>query len=352
MSKYVLLLFIILVLSCQDKQNSFAKASEAHLDDEVLYEMASTYLFALPQAAADEAHPVTEDLVKLGKELYFEKAISLDKTVSCNTCHPLDNFGADNKALSEGVGGRKGSRNSPSTYNAALHLAQFWDGRAKDVESQVEGPLLNPNEMAMPSKKAVVQRLKQRPKYMTLFAQAYPHNAQITYDKIAQAIGAFERSLMTPSRLDDYLEGDLSSLSIQEKQGLKKMLDFGCIPCHSGSTMGGAMYQKFGLFDEYQRFTKSENHDAGKMLVTELPGDKDVFKVPSLRNVTQTAPYFHDGSVEKLEDAVQIMANLQLGRTLSDQDIKDIVAFLGVSADWRDDSKSSFLNIDKQMTEK
>ena len=334
MPKYILLLFIILVLSCQDKQNSFVTTSEAHLDDEVLYEMASTYLFALPHTAADEAHPITDDLVKLGKELYFEKAISLDKTVSCNTCHPLDNFGADNKAFSEGVGGRKGSRNSPSTYNAALHLAQFWDGRAKDVESQVEGPLFNPNEMAMPSKKAVVQRLNQQPKYKTLFAQAYPHNAQITYDKIAQAIGAFERSLMTPSRLDDYLEGDLSSLSNQEKQGLKKMLDFGCIPCHSGSTMGGAMYQKFGLFDEYQRFTKSENHDAGKMLVTELPGDKDVFKVPSLRNVTQTAPYFHDGSVEKLEDAVQIMANLQLGRTLSEQDIKDIVAFLGVSADW------------------
>ncbi len=334
MRKYISIFGLIFLMSCQNNTTNFVIQKEPNIEDQVLYEMASTYLFALPQNAADEAHPITDDLVKLGKKLYLEKALSLDESVSCNTCHPLDNFGVDNKPLSEGVGGAKGARNSPSTYNAALHLAQFWDGRAKDVESQVEGPLLNPDEMAMPSKEAVVQRLKQLPKYKTLFAQAYPNNTQITYPKIAQAIGAFERTLMTPSRLDDYLDGDLARLSGQEKQGLKKMLDYGCIPCHSGSTMGGMMYQKFGLFDEYQRFTKSGLYDSGKMSLTRRPSDQDVFKVPSLRNVTQTAPYFHDGSVEKLEDAVQIMANLQLGRTLSEKDIKDIVAFLGVSADW------------------
>ena len=334
MRKYISIFGLIFLMSCQNNTTNFVIQKEPNIEDQVLYEMASTYLFALPQNAADEAHPITDDLVKLGKKLYLEKALSLDESVSCNTCHPLDNFGVDNKPLSEGVGGAKGARNSPSTYNAALHLAQFWDGRAKDVESQVEGPLLNPDEMAMPSKEAVVQRLKQLPKYKTLFAQAYPNNTQITYPKIAQAIGAFERTLLTPSRLDGYLDGDLARLTGQEKQGLKKMLDYGCIPCHSGSTMGGMMYQKFGLFDEYQRFTKSGLYDSGKMSLTRRPSDQDVFKVPSLRNVTQTAPYFHDGSVEKLEDAVQIMASLQLGRTLSEKDIKDIVAFLGVSADW------------------
>ena len=334
MKKYLLLFTITFIISCNNEPTILTHQNEVSTADQVLYEMASTYLFALPPTAEDDAHPLSEKLVKLGRELYFEKALSLDKKVSCNTCHPLDNYGVDNLSLSEGVGGKKGVRNSPSTYNAALHLAQFWDGRAKDVEAQVEGPLLNPNEMAMPSKKAVVRRIRQLPKYSLLFAEAYGGDALVTYPKIAQAIGGFERTLMTPSRLDDYLKGDLSVLSGTEKRGLKKMLDYGCIPCHSGSTMGGAMYQKFGLFDDYQRFTKSVQHDFGKMSLSDLPADKDVFKVPSLRNVTQTAPYFHDGSVAKIEDAVQIMANLQLGRTLSEQDVRDIVDFLGVSADW------------------
>ena len=334
MQKFIFLSVILFLTACNQEKTILNVPQEERSEDIVLYEMASTYLFPMPKSAADEEHVLSDELVKLGKALYMEKAISLDRTVSCNTCHSLDNYGVDNLALSKGVADKEGVRNSPSTYNAALHLAQFWDGRAKDVEAQVEGPLLNPNEMAMPSKSAVVRRIQQIPKYKTLFAQAYPDSSSITYAKLAQAIGAFERTLMTPSRLDTYLEGDLSVLSDSEQQGLKKMLDFGCIPCHSGSAMGGAMYQKFGLFDDYQRFTKSETHDLGKMLVSRRSSDKDVFKVPSLRNVTKTAPYFHDGSVEKLEDAVQIMANLQLGRTLSKEDIRDIVAFLGVSSDW------------------
>lgn len=334
MIKYTSFLLVVMMMSCQGQIATLGNQNQVSTEDQALFEMASTYLFSLPASAKDENHPLSDELVQLGKELYNEKAISLDKTVSCNTCHPLTNYGVDNLALSKGVGGKLGSRNSPSTYNAALHLAQFWDGRATDVEDQVEGPLLNPSEMAMPSKEAVVDRLVNMQKYITLFAQAYPSETTITYPKVAQALGAFVRTLLTPSRLDDYLNGDLTVLSGQEKSGLKKMLDFGCIPCHSGNAMGGALYQKFGLFDDYQRFTGSEKHDSGKKSISHLPSDQDVFKVPSLRNVTKTAPYFHDGSVEKIEDAVQVMANLQLGRTLSEQEISDIVAFLAVSADW------------------
>ncbi|HHB78924.1 MAG TPA: c-type cytochrome [Saprospiraceae bacterium] len=332
--KYSIIVVLLVGLSCQQEKTVLEPKTQVSNADKVLHEMATTYLFPLPENAMDEAHPYRAALVNLGKELYYEKVISKDKSVSCNTCHPLESYGVNDTPLSKGVGGHLGDRNSPTTYNAALHLAQFWDGRAKDVEAQVEGPLLNPKEMAMSSKAEVVHRLQQMPKYLALFAQAYPHEKTIKYPQIAQAIGAFERTLMTPSRLDEYLEGHLDVLSEKEKQGLKKMLDFGCIPCHSGAAMGGALYQKFGLFDNYQRFTKSNKHDVGKLAITQEESDRDVFKVPSLRNITKTAPYFHDGSVKKLEDAVRIMGNVQLGRALTEQDVEDIIAFLAVSADW------------------
>lgn len=335
----MIIILSLLAASCHQErptlsQSQSAETKQAAQADQLLYEMATTYLFVLPENAADEDHPITPELVSLGKELFHEKAISLDKTVNCNTCHLLDEYGVNDTPLSKGVNGQLGARNSPTVYNAALSLAQFWDGSAKTVEDQVDGPFMNPKEMAMPSTESIVERLRELPRYKNLFAEAYHQDSTITYAKVAKAIGAFERTLMTPGRLDRYLAGDKSVLSAQEKQGLKKMLDYGCIPCHSGSAMGGALFHKFGLFDNYQRFTNSKNHDSGKMAITKRPEDQDVFKVPSLRNITKTAPYFHDGSVEKLEDAVQIMANLQLGRQLSEQDVKDIMAFLEVSADW------------------
>ena len=332
-------IIIVGLASCTQVKTVGESNVSNNLDDQVLYEMAATYLFPLPENAADEAHPISKELVELGRALYEEKALSLDETVSCNSCHPLDSFGVNATAYSEGVGGQLGARNSPTTFNAAFHLAQFWDGRAKDVEAQVEGPLFNPVEMAMPSKKAVVGRLQSMPKYVSLFAQAYPESEEMNFAQVARALGAFERTLVTPSRLDDYLKGDLAILSEKEKRGLKNMLDYGCIPCHSGSTMGGAMYQKFGLFADYRQFTGSKKGDYGKYLVTKLEKDEDVFKVPSLRNITKTAPYFHDGSVEKLEDAVIIMSKLQLGRELTEDEVADIVAFLGVSADWKVSNK-------------
>ncbi len=318
-------------MSCQEQQVTVDTCSDAV--DEVLFAQASTYLFPLPKNAFDERHPFDENVVQLGKELYFEKNLSLSKDVSCNTCHPLDMYGANDTPLSNGVFNQFGDRNAPSVYNAALHVSQFWDGRAKNVEEQIDGPLFNPKEMGMRSKKEVVDRISQIPKYEILFAQAY-QSREINYEKMVTAIGAFERTLLTPSRLDVYLNGDYLALNTQEKRGLQTMLDVGCIPCHSGSTMGGALYQKFGIFEDYSVFLETKKDDLGRFQISQNDADMDVFKVPSLRNVTKTAPYFHDGSVSNLEDAIQIMAKLQLGQILEDQEVQDIMAFLAVSSDW------------------
>lgn len=330
--KYLWILIPLLASCSQPKTVSLAQDNTAKAD-EMLYVMARTYLHPLPENAADDDHPITPELVALGKELYNEKAISLDGSISCNTCHPLDHFGADTLAYSKGVNQTLGDRNSPTTYNAALALAQFWDGRAKDVEEQVEGPLFNPKEMAMPSKIAVVQRLLAIPKYSKMFAKAFDGES-MTYAQVAQAIGAFERTLLTPSRLDLYLGGDLSVLSQIEKKGLKNMLDYGCIPCHSGPAMGGALYQKFGLFNDYRKVLTAQDGDVGMLGWTHQETDRDVYKVPSLRNITHTGPYFHNGSVQELEDAIRVMGKLQLGVELNPQEVKEIKAFLAVSADW------------------
>lgn len=344
--KYTWIIVLLGMVACRQAEPVTESARPVSQADQILFEMARTYLFPLPKDAADEEHPLSPELVKLGRALYLEKGLSKDGTVSCNSCHPLDQYGVNDTPLSEGIGHRLGARNSPTTFNAALYLAQFWDGRAKTVEEQVEGPLLNPVEMGMPSKKAVVRRLRADSQYVALFAQAFPSSKEINFTQVARAIGAFERTLMTPSRLDKYLEGDVGALTEKEKSGLKNMLDFGCIPCHSGATMGGAMYQKFGLFADYRSYTGSRPGDQGRLSVTHQSQDEDVYKVPSLRNITHTAPYFHDGSVDQLEEAVRVMAQLQLGRELTDEQVEDIVAFLEVSSDW---SEEAYRNLGRTM---
>ena len=258
--------------------------------------------------------------------LYFEPRLSKNQKISCNTCHDLAKYGVDGLPTSEGHKGQHGTRNSPTVYNAAAHVAQFWDGRASDVEAQAKGPVLNPIEMAMPSEAHVVAVLTSMPEYVDRFRRAFPDaKAPVTYENMATAIGAFERRLMTPSRWDKLLQGDTSALTPDEAAGLKTFVAAGCQTCHHGALLGGTVYQRLGLVKPFPR-----DADTGRMAVTKDAVDKAVFKVPSLRNIDKTAPYFHDGGTSGLAQAVKDMAEYQLGRALTDAQVAQIVTFLKV----------------------
>ncbi len=278
----------------------------------------------LPSAMDSTANPPTQAKVELGRMLYFENRLSKSQKFSCNSCHRLDRFGVDNEATSEGHKGQRGNRNSPTVFNAALHMAQFWDGRAADVEAQAKGPVLNPVEMAMPDEGTVVKTLKSMPEYVALFAKAFPGvKDPVTYDNMAKAIGAFERKLVTPSRWDKFLAGDKTALTEQEQAGLAKFLDAGCAGCHSGTLLGGSSYQKLGAAHAYPGLK-----DEGRSKISKNEGEKFYFKVPSLRNIDKTAPYYHDGSVKTLDEAVNRMAEFQLGQKLAPADAAAIVTWL------------------------
>jgi cytochrome c peroxidase len=278
----------------------------------------------LPAAVDSAANPVTGQKVALGRMLYYDPRLSKGHDVSCNTCHNLDDYGIDEEPLSSGHKGQKGSRNSPTVYNAAGHIAQFWDGRAPTIEEQAKGPVLNPVEMAMPAEKQVIAVLKSMPEYVAAFREAFPGEKDpVTFDNMARAIGAFERGLLTPGRWDKFLAGDSAALLEAEKTGLNKFLDAGCHACHSGPYLGGAMYQKLGLVKPWP-----ESHDLGRFGITKQEADKMMFKVPSLRNIQRTGPYFHDGSVTALETAVSSMAEHQLGKQLARPEIESILEWM------------------------
>jgi cytochrome c peroxidase len=295
----------------------------AHADTAVLRERAKALLGTPAPAAESPANPVTDAKVNLGRMLYFDQRLSIDNDVSCNSCHQLDKHGVDNEKTSKGHKAQRGDRNSPTVYNAAFHFAQFWDGRAADVEEQAKGPILNPVEMAMPSEPEVINRLEAIEGYREAFAAAFPGEKRpITYDNLARAIGAFERKLVTPSPFDEFLAGKDQALAKEQQEGLTIFLDTGCTVCHSGTVLGGQMYQKLGLVKPYP------TDDPGRAKITGNDAERGFFKVPSLRNVEKTAPYFHDGSIATLDQAARIMAEHQLGRTLSDADVTKVVAFL------------------------
>jgi cytochrome c peroxidase len=278
---------------------------------------------SLPDVVANEASSLTPEKIALGKALYFDPRLSKNHDIACNSCHGLSTYGVDNEPTSPGHKGQRGGRNSPTVYNAALHLAQFWDGRAADVEAQAKGPVLNPIEMAMPSEEATVAVLASIPGYAPMFEAAFPDEEDaISYDNMANAIGAFERTLLTPSRFDAFLEGADESLGDEELAGLDWFINTGCVACHLGPAIGGGMYQKLGLFEPYA------TEDAGRFEVTRNESDRSVFKVPSLRNIEKTGPYFHDGSIAELDEAIRIMAKHQLGRELDAAQVASIRAFL------------------------
>jgi cytochrome c peroxidase len=265
-------------------------------------------------------------LVALGNKLYHEKRLSVNDTQSCASCHLVENNGpgVDNKRFSPGaLPGTEGGRNAPTSLNAGFHMAQFWDGRAPDLKEQAKGPILNPVEMAMPSEKAVLEKLAAIPEYKDAFSKAFGSDDALTYDNLAQAIAAFERTLITKDRFDDFQNGKASALNEEEKSGLALFMQTGCTSCHSGALLGAKMYQKMGLAKPY-----ANTKDKGRFDVTKKDADKYFFKVPSLRNVALTAPYFHDGAAATLEEAVKTMAAIQLGKELTPEEIKSIVAFL------------------------
>jgi cytochrome c peroxidase len=294
-----------------------------------LAEKAKSMLQPLPASMPNPANEATPAKVDLGRMLYYETRLSKNHDLSCNSCHQLDNFGVDNEPTSPGHKGARGDRNSPTVYNAALHIAQFWDGRAADVEAQAKGPILNPIEMASRSEQDVEAVLESIPGYVEAFAAAFPGEADpLSYDNMARAIGAFERSLTTRDRLDAFLGGDLEALSEQERRGLDTFFNVGCTSCHNGPALGGQMYRKLGFVFPY--FSDPEKPgDPGREKVTGDPADRHVFKVPSLRNVAKTGPWFHDGSITSLDEVVRLMGYHQIGLTLEPAQIADLVAFLG-----------------------
>lgn len=270
-----------------------------------------------PVAEADKA------LVDLGRALYYEERLSAGQNQSCNTCHQLDNWGVDNEPTSPGSFGGRGDRNSPSSYFAYGHVAQFWDGRAPDLAEQAKGPVLNPAEMAIPDEAYAVKVLKSIPGYVEMFKAAFPGEEDpVTYDHFAKAVGTFESYLIAPSPFDAWLKGDGSKMSPEAMKGAEVFVQTGCTACHMGEFLGGNMYQKLGLVKPY------ETEDIGRMKVTGNEADKYFFKVPSLRNIAKTGPYFHDGSIATLDEAIKLMADHQLGKELGDEPVAQIKAFL------------------------
>jgi len=301
-----------------------AVGANAIADTAALTPAALAVFAPLPSQVELPGQPPTDAQIALGRELFYETLLSDGHDVSCNSCHALNGWGADGRKVSLGHDGKAGTRNAPTVYNAAGHVAQFWDGRAADIEAQAKGPILNPVEMGMPDSAAVLAHLRESRSYVAAFRAAFPREAvPITYDNVGRAIGAFERRLLTPSRWDRFLAGDSAALTLVERQGLQTFLAAGCQGCHSGAYVGGGMYQKAGLVVPW--FSQA---DSGRFQVTRAEADLFMFKVPSLRNIEKTGPYFHDGSVANLDEAVRLMAHHQLGKSLTPAQVTSIVTWL------------------------
>jgi cytochrome c peroxidase len=334
---FSIFLISVFVLSCGGKKESgSSKLSEA--EESELLTKASSIFGALPKKMPGSEND-TPELIELGKKLYFETKLSVNNTMSCNTCHDINNMaGVDGKPTSPGaLPGKIGTRNTPTVFNAGFQFAQFWDGRAPDLKEQAKGPILNPVEMAMPNEKEVVKVISSIPEYQDLFKKAFPNEKNpITFDNIAHSIAAFERTLVSKSRYDQWVTGDKNALTDEEKIGLKTFIEVGCITCHTGPLFGGNLCQKMGLVKPY-----SNTKDLGRFDVTKQESDKFMFKVSMLRNVALTAPYFHDGAVKTLEEAVKIMADINLGKQLTDDQLKSIVAFLKALTDPKLEKKTA-----------
>jgi cytochrome c peroxidase len=274
--------------------------------------------------------------VELGRRLFHEPRLSINNTLSCASCHQLDKNGADSRPLSLGFDGKPVAVNTPTVFNAALNFRQFWDGRVETLVEQSNLVITSPHEMGS-DWSTVIERIGNDPDYRRDFAAAYPDG--VTQANVQQALASFERTLLTPdSRFDQYLRGNTDILTLEEKYGYQRFKEYGCIACHQGVNIGGNMFQKFGVFGDYiaDRGNPTEA-DQGRFNVTGDEADRAVFKVPSLRNVAITAPYFHDGSAATLERAVDVMFQYQLGRMPSAEDKRLIILFLTTLTGQRED---------------
>ena len=293
---------------------------------------------ALPETAPAPAdNPTTEAKVELGKMLYMDPRFSSKGTVSCNSCHNVMEGGDDSRSVSMGVHGKTGGRNAPTVWNSAFHSVQFWDGRAALLEDQAKGPVANPVEMGMEDVETAMERVRRIPGYKAYFEKAFGENS-MTVDNAAKAVAAFERTLITPnSAYDKYVKGDKTAMNEQQVRGMDKFASSGCTSCHSGAAFNGpqmklgeGFFTKFPTFDDSEYVTRYKlADDKGRQEVTGDSADANMFRTPTLRNITDTAPYFHNGSVNDLAEAVRVMAKTQLNKDLPDADVQDIVAFLG-----------------------
>ena len=298
-------------------------------DDDALLKDAQGLFKPLPKDMATAEFPITSERVSLGRKLFFDPRISVDGTVSCSRCHLPALYATDGLPTSHGVHDQVAPRNAPTVLNAGIYFKQHWDGVFANVEEQAKKALLGP-AFGDPSYAAAMARVKAIGGYTEMFRAAFPGEAEpVTEDNWAKAIGAYERTLVSPSRFDDYLGGKADALSAAERKGLRTFIDTGCVECHKGPGLGGAGFRKFGVVSEYWKATGSKEIDKGRFGVTNDTADMYKFKVASLRNVAMTPPYFHDGSVSGLPKAIRVMATVQVGIDLSDSDVAEIVTFLG-----------------------
>ena len=279
-----------------------------------------------PLQAPAPAVGLTAMRVDLGRRLFYDTHLSVNNSISCNGCHQLAKYGVDpGQAVSKGHNKLPGGRNSPTVYNAGLQFVQFWDGRAPTLAAQAAGPMMNPVEMGMPGPGAVLAYIHSNADYVRQFQKAFPgFKDPVIMENVTDAIAIFEEGLLTPSRWDEYLKGDTRELSDAEKQGLRVYLRSGCAACHAGRGMGGNSYQQLGAFRDWP----DQQTDPGRFTLTKQPRDRMYFKVPMLRNVAETGPWFHNGQVGSLEEAVRLMGKYETGTNLSNADVNSIVSFL------------------------
>jgi cytochrome c peroxidase len=291
---------------------------------------------ALPsKAPVPKDNQMTPAKIELGKTLYFDPRLSHNGTISCNTCHNVMAGGDDSRATSVGINGQKGGRSAPTVWNSGFLPVQFWDGRAPTLEAQAKGPVTNPIEMGMKNHDVAVERLSKIPGYVEMFKKAFPKEANpLNIDNAAKAIATYERTLITPnSRFDKYMKGNKKALTAQEIRGMKLVEEVGCTACHYGPNFTGSLTEA-----NYQKFPQNPNkeiekkynftEDLGRFEITKQDEDKNVYRVQTWRNVALTAPYFHNGAVKTLDEAVKVMAKLQLDVDLKEDQVQDIVAFL------------------------
>lgn len=288
-------------------------------------------------APAPADNPTTPAKVELGKMLFFDPRLSSTGTVSCFSCHNVMEGGDDHRPTSIGVHGQLGGRNAPTVWNAAFQSVQFWDGRAASLEAQAKGPIVNPIEMGMPKLDLAVDRIKRIPGYQPFFERAFGQGGQVTADTIAMSIAAYERTLITPnSPYDRFVQGDKQALDVRQQRGMQAFADVGCASCHAGANFSGPpMPEGSGFFMKFPTYLDNpyvaQYHlldDGGRAVQTGKAQDQNVWRVPTLRNLTYTAPYFHNGLVKSLPEAVKVMAATQLNKKLSDAQAADIAAFL------------------------